>query len=283
MELPGLLVSADWLRANLDAPDLVVADVRMVADGAGRAAYEKGHIPGAVYLDVDADLSAPPEGDDRGRHPLPDPELFAEAMRRSGVDEDDAVVVYDDVDGSSASRLWWLLDAIGHPVALLDGSLAGWDGPLETGPQDFTEPGWFSGRPWPHERVVRTPEVEAIVREGGATLVDARAAFRYRGEQEPIDPVAGHIPGAISAPFEELVDPATGRLRSAIELRRRFEELGIDRAEDVIAFCGSGVTAALDVLALRYAGLGRARLYEGSWSGWIAGGTRPTATGPEPG
>jgi thiosulfate/3-mercaptopyruvate sulfurtransferase len=283
IELPGPLVDPSWLRERLGEPGLVVADVRMAPGGEGRPAFERGHLPGAVYLDVDADLSAPPEGDDRGRHPLPDLELFAEAMRRSGIDDDDAVVAYDDVEGSSAARLWWLLDAIGHPVALLDGSLRGWTGPLETGPQTFRPPGWFSGRPWPEERVVRTPEAERIVAQRSATMLDARSAVRYRGEDEPIDPIAGHIPGAISAPYADNVDASTGRFHSAIGLRERYERLGVARADDVVAYCGSGVTAAHDVFAMRLAGLGEARLYEGSWSGWIAAGDRPLATGPRPG
>ena len=283
VDLPGLLVSADWLRERIGADDLVVADVRMVPDGRGREDYERGHLPRAVYLDVDADLSAPPSGDDRGRHPLPDPDLFAEAMRRSGVDDDDAVVVYDDGNGGSAARLWWLLDVLGHRVGLLDGGLSAWGTQLESGPQAFRPPGWFSARPWPTEHVVRTDDVERIVRDGGTVLVDARATERYTGEHEPIDPVAGHIPGAINLPFSGNVDPRTNRFLSPEQLRRRFEGAGIARADDTVVYCGSGVTASHDVLAMRVAGLGTARLYEGSFSGWIAGGDRPIATGDEPG
>lgn len=283
VDLPGPLVSAEWLREHLEDDDLIVADVRMVPDGRGRHYFEQGHLPGAVYLDVDADLAAPPAGDDRGRHPLPDPEQFAEVMRRSGIDDDDAIVVYDDGDSSSAARLWWMLDVIAHPAAVLDGGLVAWEAPLEAGPQSFRPPGWSSGRAWPPERVARTDEVERIVRNGGSTLVDARSSERYRGEHEPIDPVSGHIPGAVNVPFAPNVDPRTNRFLPPEQLRDRFERAGIERAEDTVVYCGSGVTASHDVFAMRLAGLGTARLYEGSFSGWIAAGTRPIATGNEPG
>jgi thiosulfate/3-mercaptopyruvate sulfurtransferase len=277
MELPGPLVSPEWLVEHLGEAGLVVADVRWVRDGSSRAVFEAGHLPGAILLDADDDLSAIGEG--AGRHPLPTPEAFAHAMEAVGIGDGTPVVAYDDVRGSIAARLWWMLDAIGHPVALLDGGLAAWSGPIVSGPA-VTEPGptTFAPRPWPPARLTDADGVAEALRSATVVL-DARAAERYRGEAEPIDPVAGHIPGARSAPWTDNLDPATERFLSADRLRARYEELGVRTGGDTIAYCGSGLTAALDLLALRLAGFDDGRLYGGSWSGWIEDPARPVATG----
>lgn len=282
MKLPGPLVDASWLREHLGVPGLVVADVRWVPDGTGHERFEAGHVPGAVYLDVDADLSAPP-GDGRGgRHPLPAPDEFTARMSRAGIGDDDAVVVCDHVRGSHAARLWWMLTVMGHEVALLDGGLGAWDGELETGPVR-REPASFTPRPWPSEGVIDADEVERVLREHAGVVLDARAAERYRGEVEPIDVRPGHIPGALNAPWEQTnLDPASGRFLPTGELRRRYEALGVTESTGAIAYCGSGVTACLDVLATEVAGLGRARLFVGSWSGWTSDPHRPIATGDDP-
>jgi thiosulfate/3-mercaptopyruvate sulfurtransferase len=279
--LPGPLVSPEWLAEHLGEPGLVVADVRWVRGGSSRDAFDAGHIPGAVFLDADDDLSA--IGDGPGRHPLPTPEAFSATMARVGIRDETNVVAYDDAGGSCAARLWWMLDSTGHAVALLDGGLQAWDGTVETGPGErgvTVAP--FAPRPWPSDRLVEADEVAAALASGSVVL-DARARERYRGEVEPIDPVAGHVPGARSAPWADNLDPSTGRLLPADRLRQRYEALGVRTGGDTIAYCGSGLTAALDLLALKLAGFERdGRLYGGSWSGWIEDPTRPVATGDEP-
>ncbi len=258
----------------------MVADVRWIHGGTSedvRDAFGAGHIPGAVLLDVDRDLAAPPGR--LGRHPLPDPADFAAAMGRVGIGGSSQVVAYDDARGSLAARLWWMLDVLGHPASVLDGGLASWDLPLETGLPAPTVPAAFIPAPWPREAVVDPDELESILRTGERTVVDARAAERYTGETEPIDPVAGHIPGAVSAPWSDNVDPDTGRFLPAGELRGRYETIGAG----AVAYCGSGVTACHDLLAMRLAGIGGGRLFEASWSGWVRDPARAVAIGPEPG
>jgi thiosulfate/3-mercaptopyruvate sulfurtransferase len=279
---PGPLVDVDWLRRHLGAAGIVVADARWRPDGSARDVYEQGHIPGAVFVDVDTDLAAP-RSSGSGRHPLPDPEAFAGVMERAGIGDDTVVVAYDDQGGSTAARLWWMLDAIGHPVAVLDGGLAAWTGELDTGPSPQGS-ARFTPAPWPRDRWVDADEVQRRVDRLFA-LLDARAPERYRGETEPIDPVAGHIPGATSSPWTDNLDPATGRFRSPAELRELYRSRGVDEehAGDTVAYCGSGVTSAHDLLAMRVAGLPDGRLYVGSWSEWVADPDRPVATGPDPG
>jgi thiosulfate/3-mercaptopyruvate sulfurtransferase len=282
--LPGPLVDAAWLGTHLDADDLVVADVRWVAGGraaAGRERFETGHIPGAAYLGIDDDLTAP-AFDGPGRHPLPSPEAFAATMGRAGIGDGIAVVAYDDARGSLAARLWWMLDALGERAALLDGGLESWGGPLEAGPPAAREPAVFSPRPWPTEGLADADEVARALATGDAIVLDARAPERYRGEVEPLDPVAGHIPGAVSAPWAGNVGERSGRFLDFRNLRERFAALGLDDGHPGIAQCGSGVTACHHLFALRLAGLD-GRLYEGSWSDWVHGGARPVATGEEPG
>ncbi|MER6946082.1 sulfurtransferase [Nonomuraea sp. NPDC000554] len=250
-----------------------VLDVRHRLGGPpGIGLYDEGHIPGAVYCDVDTDLAAPPGK--LGRHPLPSAEDFQRAMRRLGVSGSRPVVVYDDAGGMSAARAWWALRYFGHQdVRVLDGGLAAWAGSLsKERPQvaegDFTaEPG---GMP-----LLDADEAAALATRG--VLLDARAAERYRGEVEPIDPVAGHVPGAVSAPTTENVG-ADRTFLPAAELRRRFAALGVTDGVEAGAYCGSGVTAAHEVLAMEIAGL-PAALYVGSWSNWVADPARPVATG----
>ncbi|HVR70166.1 MAG TPA: sulfurtransferase [Vicinamibacteria bacterium] len=279
------LVTTEWLADHLRDPDLRVVDVRWSLDPSrrGRDAYALGHIPGAVFLDVDADLSGPGggRGRPRGRHPWPPPEQVARVMGAAGIGPGVRVVAYDDQAGATAARLWYVLRAHGHDaVAVLDGGLAKWlaEGrPLDTsvpspapavfGPR--LRPGW----------VVTKPQV--VGRAEGTLVLDARAAERYRGETEPIDLRAGHIPGARHAPYSgNLTTGPVPVFRPAAELRARYAALGAGRAEPIV-YCGSGVTACHDLLALEVAGLG-GRLYAGSWSEWSADPDLPVATGAEP-
>jgi thiosulfate/3-mercaptopyruvate sulfurtransferase len=281
LTLPGPVVGEAWLRAHLGHPDLVVADVRwrMAEPGGGRRAYDEGHVPGAVFIDLDNDLAArPAEGGAGGRHPLPAPAMFAAVMSGKGIGDDHVVVGYDDAGGSIAARLWWMLDVLGHPAAVLDGGLASWSGALETDEPDRPT-ATFGDKPWPSNAVADADAVAAAV-DAGAPLIDARAAERYRGEQEPIDPRAGHIPGAINVPWQGNVDE-DGRLLSESVLRDRFEAAAAEGEKPPIVYCGSGVTACHDLLAMRRAGID-ARLYVGSWSDWSSDPDRPIATGEEP-
>jgi thiosulfate/3-mercaptopyruvate sulfurtransferase len=264
------LLSAQELAAFEPRPTIL--DIRWeLGQPSQRGAYESGHIPGAAFVDLEMELSGPPGAG--GRHPLPDANVFQAAMRAAGVSNARPVVVYDS-SGGSAARAWWLLRYFGHArVAVLDGGLLSWRGPLETGSPPI-EPGDFTASPG------GMPLLDA----GGATrvafegvLLDARAPERFRGEVEPIDPVAGHIPGARNRPATENVDP-DGRFRPAEELRAEFERLGVRDGIEVGAYCGSGVTAAQEVLALDLAGF-RAALYAGSWSEWITDPERPLASG----
>ncbi|WP_199548853.1 sulfurtransferase [Streptomyces sp. N35] len=241
----------------------------------GRAAYAAGHIPGAVYVDLDTALAGP--AGTGGRHPLPDLEVFAEAMRAAGVRQDRPVVVYDGGQSWAAARAWWLLRWAGHPsVRVLDGGLAAWDGELSTEPPS-AEPGDFVPRPGAVP-LLDADGAAALAREG--LLLHAPAGGRYRGEVEPIDRVGGHIPGAVSAPTTENVG-TDGRFLPAGDLAARFSALGSDEAPRVGVYCGSGVSGAHEVLALAVAGID-AELYVGSWSEWSADESRPVATGPNP-
>ncbi|MBC9731975.1 sulfurtransferase [Nocardioides sp. zg-578] len=270
------MTTTDELREALagDAAPTVL-DVRYRLGGPpGRAEFERGHVPGSAYVDLDRDLAAPPGP--RGRHPLPPVEVFEAAMRRAGVRGDRPVVVLDDWAGHAAARAWWLLRFHGHPdVRVLDGAWPAWlaaGGPVETGPT--TPPaGDFTARPGSMPVV----DVDRVLDVG--VLVDARAAERYRGETEPIDPVAGHVPGAVNVPTSSNLGP-DGRFREADELRAVYAAVGATPDADVAAYCGSGVTAAHDVLAMEVAGV-RAALWPGSWSEWVADPSRPVATGQD--
>ncbi|MFD8947006.1 sulfurtransferase [Streptomyces californicus] len=255
----------------------VLLDVRWRLGGPhGRADYEAGHLPGAVFVDLDQDLASP--AGDGGRHPLPDPEAFGAAMRRAGVGQDTPVVVYDGGQGWAAARAWWLLRWAGHrDVRVLDGGLAAWTGDLST---DVPHPVEGDFRPKPGALPTLDADSAAAFARSGL-LLDARAAERYRGDVEPIDRVGGHIPGAVSAPTDENTGP-DGRYLPAEQLAARFAGLGAEAgAEGVGVYCGSGVSGAHQVLALEIAGL-TGILYPGSWSEWSADPSRPVATGPEP-
>ena len=286
--LPEMLIEPGWLRAHLATggfDGVVIADVRWVPGGHASERYTLGHLPGAICVDVDTDLAAPPF-DGPGRHPLPSPEAFAATMSRLGVGGGTEVIAYDDVGGWVASRLWWMLRALDRQAALLDlPSLDAWTeagGPLETGPPGVVAAASFTPAPWPVDRVVDADSVRRALREGSAVVLDARAGERYRGEMEPLDPVPGHIPGAVNAEWAGNRD-GDGRFLDARELRRRYEGLGVRDDGRAIASCGSGVTAAFALFAMERAGLGPGRLYEGSWSDWVSDPSRPVATGPEPG
>jgi thiosulfate/3-mercaptopyruvate sulfurtransferase len=274
----GPLVTAAELAAALEgAGGPVLLDVRWrLAGPPGRDSYLAGHLPGAVFIDLDRDLAGPPGA--AGRHPLPDPAAFQAAMRAAGVSQDRPVVVYDDADSTAAARGWWTLRYFGHPdVRVLDGGYRAWAGvglPVATG-QTVPAPGDFTAAPG-HMPVLDAARAAATARAG--LLLDARAAERYRGETEPVDPVAGHIPGAVSAPAAGNVT-ADGTFLSPAELAARFDALGVRPGTSPAgAYCGSGVTAAHEVLALELAGI-PAALYVGSWSNWITDPARPVATG----
>ena len=286
-----MLVERNWLRARptalaVDAPeDLVVADVRWVPGGHARDGFTLGHLPGAICVDADADLAAPAfEGP--GRHPLPTPETFAATMSRLGVGDRSAVIAYDDVGGWVAARLWWMLRVLDREVALLDlPSLDAWTaegGALETGSPRAVTAGVFTPAAWPPDRVVDAATVRRSLEEGSAVVLDARSSERYRGETEPIDPVAGHIPGAVNAEWAGNLDDESSFLDPGA-LRRRYEELGAHDDGQAIASCGSGITASFALFSMERAGLGLGRLYEGSWSDWVSDPSRPVATGAQPG
>jgi thiosulfate/3-mercaptopyruvate sulfurtransferase len=312
-------------------PAPVLLDVRWRLGGPpGLDRYREGHLPGARFVDLDRDLAGPPTargaggpgspgagepeaGEPGGRHPLPDADAFEAAMRRAGVDDGRPVLVYDESDSMAAARAWWLLRYFGHQqVQVLDGGYQAWlaaDEPIETGPAPAPPPGNFTARPG-YLPLLDAAGAARIAREG--VLLDARAAERYRGEVEPVDPVAGHIPDAVSAPTTENLGPA-GRFLDPEALRARFAGLGVPAAAAVPAgapagglrtgdvppgdvppggvaadgavttgvYCGSGVTAAHEVLALSLAGI-PAALYVGSWSDWITDPARAVVTGPAP-
>jgi thiosulfate/3-mercaptopyruvate sulfurtransferase len=260
----GPLVSVEWLRERLGEPGLVVADCRyrLGEPGAGELLWRESHIPGAAFLDVDRDLAAPPG--EHGRHPLPVPADFEAAACRAGIGPGTTVIAYDEAAEGGAARLWWLLRHFGHTeVAVLDGGLRAWreaGGPMRGGREEI-EPGSFRARPR-EDDTVGAEELQATP----PLLLDARAPERYRGETEPIDSVAGHIPGAHNLPFLEVA--TDGRFLPPDELRARFEAAGADPDAHFVAYCGSGVTACVLLLGAEVAGLERGRLYPGSWSEW---------------
>jgi thiosulfate/3-mercaptopyruvate sulfurtransferase len=275
------------MLAELGGADTpVVLDVRYRLGGPpGRPDHDIAHLPGAVFVDLDADLAAPPGS--AGRHPLPEPGRLQEVLRAAGVSAASRVVAHDDGNGLAAVRAWWLLRWAGLPaerVAVLDGGYAAW---VAAGLPTTADP----SRPEPGDIVVRAGAMPVVDADGAAALgragvlIDARADVRYRGENEPIDPVAGHIPGAHNVPVTEFVDDK-GRWLPPTVIAERFAGLGVSETAEAGAYCGSGVTAAALVLAAEYAGLrppGRPlALYAGSWSNWVADPTRPVAVGAEP-
>ena len=285
----GPLVSVEWLRERVYGPgdpDLLVVDVQFdLRDaGVGRDNYLERHIPRAVFADLERDLSAPKTGRN-GRHPLPSVSAMADTFGRLGVGDETTVVAYDRSGGMFAARLWWMLHYLGHRrVALLDGGLDAWQGTGHEvhGGRVPTRPRVFTPRPRP-EFAVAVAEIEADLRVGSASrdylLLDAREPVRWRGETEPFDPVAGRIPGARNHLWKRNLD-RKGAFLPAAELAQRFAPLAEDReGRRIVCYCGSGLTAAHNALALTLAGLDGVAVYSGSWSEWCADGTRPVETG----
>jgi len=281
------LIGVEALQELLGKPCLAVVDCRfdLMNPEAGRQAYLRGHIPGARYADLNRDLSAP-IGPHTGRHPLPLPEDFAARLGALGIGNDTQVVAYDEVNGSIAARLWWMLRWLGHDaVAVLDGGFKAWTahgGALQSG-EDDAEAAEKNTRQFTPRidagSVVSTAELERALRDPKAVLVDARSQERYAGAVEPIDPVAGHIPGAVNHPFTANLG-ADGRFLPAAELERRWQErLPGGDPKNLVAMCGSGVTACHNLLSLEVAGLAGGKLYAGSWSEWIRDPRRPIARG----
>ena len=274
----GPLISAGDLAAALrGAPPPAVLDVRWRLGGPpGAESYRAGHIPGAVFADLDRDLAGAPGGP-AGRHPLPAADAFQAAMRQAGISADRPVVVYDDADSTAAARAWWTLRYFGHrDVRVLDGGYRAWAeaGFTVTTDEPAPAPGDFTAEPG-QMPVLDAAGAQEVARTG--LLLDARAGERYRGETEPVDPVAGHIPGAVSAPTAGNVNP-DGTFKDPAGLAARFAGLGAVPGAPVGTYCGSGVTAAHEVLALALAGI-PAALYVGSWSNWVTDPARPVATG----
>jgi thiosulfate/3-mercaptopyruvate sulfurtransferase len=270
------VVDDRWLAGRRD--EVVLADVRWYLDGrSGRDAWLAGHLPGAVWVDVDADLSAPPSVSG-GRHPLPSPEQLAQRLGDLGIGNGDTVVAYDDAGGSIAARLVWMLRAIGEPAALLDGGLAGWSGALERGPV-ARPPRARTPVAWPAGRFLTRQEVADGDGDPGRVLLDARAAGRFDGSAPaPVDDRPGHVPGAHNAPWQGNLDERQ-RFLPPERLRERYADLGVGDASAVVAYCGSGVTACHDLVAIEHAGLGSGRLFTGSWSAWAADPALPAELG----
>lgn len=278
------LISADQLHARLHDPALLILDCRFALDAPhyGARSYAEGHIPGARFADLEQDLSAPVIKGVTGRHPLPEPAALVAKLRAWGVNDDSQIVLYDDAPGAFAARAWWLLAWLGKRdgVYLLDGGLKAWQAAglaLDAEPPAI-RPGNFSGQP-DHSLLLSAGELQQRLGDAELTLLDARALPRFKGEVEPLDPVAGHIPGAQCAVFTDNLD-ATGCFLPAAQLRARFDALrGTRPVESLVAYCGSGVTACHNLFAMSLAGYPLAPLYAGSWSEWITDPARPVATG----
>ena len=277
------LVTTDELARHLDDPQWVVFDCRhdLVKPGLGRSGYLQAHIPGARFMHMDEDLAGPVTGTN-GRHPLPDPAVFAAKLGAAGVGPDTQAVAYDAQGSVNSSRLWWLLRWLGHDaVAVLDGGLPKWL--REERPVNAELPRAAPARFEPRIRplAVDAARVAAALGSPAMTLVDARSGERYRGESEPIDPVAGHIPGSLHRFVGENLE--RGVFKAPEVLREQFRALlGSGAPETIVHTCGSGVAACHNLLAMEIAGLAGSRLYPGSWSEWIADPARPRATGPTP-
>lgn len=277
--MTALFVSANWLAAHLDDPNVCIVDCRfsLPEPDLGRNQYEQAHIPGAYYLSLDQDLSSPVQTHG-GRHPLPDPAQFARRMNELGIhsaqDGQPAkpatmVVAYDDSNFAFAARLWWLLHYFGHDqVAVLNGGWSSWQAGGYPTATEQPQPQSGSFQPDIRDRtVLNIEQVKQRKDQPGVTVIDSRAPERYRGEVEPIDPIAGHIPGALNYPWMQVVDE-NHQLRSQPELAQHYADLR--SAEDVIVYCGSGVTACVNLLAMEAAGLKNGKLYAGSWSDWCS-------------
>lgn len=280
------LIRPDELASRLGEPGLVILDCRFALDDPsyGQRSHAEGHIPGAHFADLERDLSAPVQPGITGRHPLPEPDRLLATLRRWGVDNTSTLVLYDDGPGAFAARAWWLLAWLGKRdgVYLLDGGLKAWReaGLTLDAEQPPEHPGHFTGSADP-DLVLDARQLQArLEAQRPLTLLDARALARFKGDVEPIDPVAGHIPGAQCAVFTDNLD-GNGRFLPAPALRQRFQALLAERPEDsLVAYCGSGVTACHNLFALSLAGYPLAPLYAGSWSEWITDPSRPVAIGP---
>ncbi|PPC75505.1 sulfurtransferase [Pokkaliibacter plantistimulans] len=276
------LIDAATVLDNVHQPQWRIVDCRFnLADTeAGRRAYQAGHLPGASYAHLDEDLSSPVTATS-GRHPLPDEQAFLQTLGRWGISTDTQVVVYDDAGGATAARLWWLLKRVGHrDVAVLDGGLAAW---AQAGGELVTDlPVVVDSGAYPASVALvqarNADELLAQMSDPRWQLVDARAAERFRGEVEPLDPVAGHIPGAMNRPLQQNLQP-DGRFKSFNQLRGEWQALlGEATPKEVVHYCGSGVTACHNLLAMEHAGLNGSRLYPGSWSEWCKDASRPMVT-----
>ncbi|HCF25717.1 MAG TPA: sulfurtransferase [Cyanobacteria bacterium UBA11049] len=263
-------VSAAWLFEHLEDPNLAIADCRfsLLEPEFGQQQYRTSHIRGAYYLDLNRDLSSP-VGKHGGRHPLPNPDELAAKLSAMGINSQTLVVAYDDSRFAFAARLWWLLRYMGHDrVAVLDGGFQSW---VKAGyPVTDIIPQPRRGEFVPHLQPLGLVDIEVVrasIDLPNVALVDSRESDRYQGIREPIDPVAGHIPGAINYPWQEVTD-ATGYLKSAAEQRDRWKKL--EKADEILVYCGSGVTACVNLLSLELAGIDAGKLYAGSWSDWIS-------------
>ncbi|MFD0621136.1 sulfurtransferase [Paenibacillus sp. GCM10027629] len=283
----GNIVSMEWVHTHLADSNVILVDCRFVMGGAapdlGQRQYEAGHLPGAYYLDLDRDLSSP-VGEHGGRHPLPHLDALTAKFSSIGIDGSKHVVAYDDQGGMMASRLWWLLHYTGHAggASIMDGGYSAWV--AREYPTTIEKPEPTSSATYvpqiDNRFVIHIDELRQEMTKPDVLLIDSREAPRYRGEIEPIDPVAGHIPGAVNAFWKEALNEQ-GTWRSAEEQKARFAELGADQAERIIVYCGSGVSACPNVIALQEAGYQNVRLYAGSWSDWISYSDNPIATGDE--
>ncbi|TJY39566.1 sulfurtransferase [Cohnella pontilimi] len=276
------VVPMKWLLARLYEPDLVIVDCRYQLNdsSAGRAAYEQGYIPGAVYFDLSKDLSSP-VSEHGGRHPLPDIATFADKLGKAGIDETIRVVAYDDQGGMNASRFWWLLKYLGHEkVYLLDEGFTAWKNagyPVTNAAPPIRVPKKFTPRPQP-DMLADMEDVRTAVRDRTSVLVDSREHKRYIGQEEPIDRIAGHIPTARNRFWKDNVN-ADGKWKTVEELQERFHD--VNNHDNIIVYCGSGVSACPNVVALDEAGFRNVKLYAGSWSDWISYRENPVAVGEE--
>jgi len=279
------LISAADLLNELPDPRLAIVDCRFSLQDTelGRRQYLESHIPGAVYAHLDEDLCSPVIPGVTGRHPMPDPEQLSEKLEDWGIDSSSRVVVYDAAGGAmAASRLWWLLGWMGHyAVAVLDGGWQAWldsGGSTRSGQENISSSSFIPRIR--RSRLIETDEILNRLEDPGLLLVDSRAGERFRGEIEPLDPVAGHIPGAVLSPHEDVLD-SNGFFLPKDQLQNHFKQLmGDTGARNTVFYCGSGVTAVQNNLAMAHAGLGNSRLYAGSWSEWITDPGRPVVTGP---
>ena len=264
------IISANALQSLLPEPVIFDCRARLGDPGWGQTVYNEGHIEGALYLNLDSDLATPPSY--RGRHPLPERSTWLATVQRLGVNNTDQVVLYDDASGAFAARGWWMFRWLGHTnVAVLDGGLNQWQLPLVQDRRSPERSNFQAGAPL--TRQINTETLSASLNTFGENLIDARTETRFRGEEEPIDPVAGHIPGAHCRPFQANLNP-DGCFLSATDLKARFESF----SQDAVCYCGSGVTACHNILAMHIAGLPEPTLYADSWSGWITDPERPVST-----